>query len=71
MNLKGFQCLGTTNNSTSWPSYKGIGYNPIVCVIKLEIRMKIKQFRTLWRKIKREKREMKFRHKISFFKDGF
>ncbi|KAF1869903.1 hypothetical protein Lal_00017480 [Lupinus albus] len=58
MNLENLHCLGTSNNSTSWPSYERIGYNPIVCVNKHETRMKIKRLRKLWRKIKREKRRI-------------
>ncbi|KAE9616152.1 hypothetical protein Lalb_Chr04g0262701 [Lupinus albus] len=59
MNLEILHCLGTTKNSTSWPSYERIGYNPIVCVNnKHETRMKIKRLRKLWRKIKREKRRI-------------
>ncbi|CAL0325983.1 unnamed protein product [Lupinus luteus] len=53
MNLQSCYCLGTTNNN-NWPSYERIGYDSIVCVIKLETRMKIKRLRMLWRKIKRE-----------------
>ncbi|KAE9616151.1 hypothetical protein Lalb_Chr04g0262691 [Lupinus albus] len=56
MSLEYCHSLGTTNNNS--PSYEIIGYDPIVCVIKLETRMKIKQLRTLWRKIKREKRRI-------------
>lgn len=55
MNLENCHCLGTTNNN-SWPSYERIGYDPIVCVNELVTRLKITSLRTLWRKIKREKR---------------
>ncbi|OIW20940.1 hypothetical protein TanjilG_25780 [Lupinus angustifolius] len=41
-------------NNNNWPSYERVAYDSIVCVIKLETRMKIKRLRMLWKKIKRE-----------------
>ncbi|KAK7294181.1 hypothetical protein RJT34_17066 [Clitoria ternatea] len=55
MNLENCHCLSTLSNR-SWPSYERIGYDPIVCVNEIVTRMKMGSWKTLWRKIKREKR---------------
>ena len=55
MNLENCHCLSIRNNC-SWPSYERLGYDPIVCVNEFATKLKIACWRTLWRKIKREKR---------------
>ncbi|KAK7349174.1 hypothetical protein VNO77_06330 [Canavalia gladiata] len=55
MNLENCHCLSTISSS-SWSSYERIGYDPIVCVNEVVTRLKMASWKTLWRKIKREKR---------------
>ncbi|XP_061359534.1 uncharacterized protein LOC133303621 [Gastrolobium bilobum] len=55
MNLENCHCLSSRNNN-SWPSYQRIHYDPIVCVNEFVIRLKMGSWKTLWRKIKKEKR---------------
>ncbi|CAJ2656158.1 unnamed protein product [Trifolium pratense] len=56
MNLENCNCLGSTRNNSIFSSYERIGYDPIVYVNELMTRMKITSLKTLWRKIKREKK---------------
>jgi hypothetical protein len=64
MNLENINCLSTRNNSI-FSSYERIGYDPIVCVNELMTRMKITSLKTLWKKIKREKKRRSFRSSTS------
>lgn len=66
MNLENCHCLSTirSNSSLSWASYERIGYDPIVCVNEFVTRSKMSSWKTLWRKIKRERRRF-FRSSVS------
>jgi hypothetical protein len=64
MNLENINCLSTRNNNI-FSSYERIGYDPIVCVNELMTRMKITSLKTLWKKIKREKKRRSFRSSTS------
>ncbi|WJX48881.1 hypothetical protein P8452_35385 [Trifolium repens] len=66
MNLENINCLSTRNNNI-FSSYERIGYDPIVCVNELMTRMKITSLKTLWKKIKREKKRRSFRSSSRVF----
>lgn len=53
MNLENCQCLGSMNSRT-WSGYERVSYDPLVCVNECVKKLK----KTLWRKIKREKRRI-------------
>ncbi|KAL5072657.1 hypothetical protein RYX36_011641 [Vicia faba] len=58
-------CLSTRNNSIC-SSNERIYYDPIVCINELVPRsMKVTKLKTLWRKIKREKKRNIFRSSSS------
>ncbi|CAI8601185.1 unnamed protein product [Vicia faba] len=55
MDLEKCNCLGSTNKNI-WSSYERVGHDPIVCVNEFMSKIKIARLKTLWRKIKREKK---------------
>lgn len=66
MSLENYNCLSTRNHSIL-SSYERLGYDPIVCVNEFMSRMKIASLKTLWRKIKREKKRRIFRSSSPVF----
>ncbi|CAK8574725.1 unnamed protein product [Lathyrus sativus] len=60
MDLENCDCLGSRNNCM-WSSYERIGSDPIVCVNEFLRKIKRAMVKTLWRKIKREKKRRMFR----------
>nr|KYP54211.1 hypothetical protein KK1_000386 [Cajanus cajan] len=56
MNLENCHCLSTIRSNSNWSSYERISYDPIVCVNEFVARLKMGSWKTLWRKIKRERR---------------
>ncbi|CAL5210690.1 unnamed protein product [Lathyrus oleraceus] len=59
MDVENCNCLGSRNRNI-WSSYERIGHDPIVCVNEFMSKIKIARLKTLWRKIKREKKRRIF-----------
>ncbi|XP_004506928.1 uncharacterized protein [Cicer arietinum] len=55
MNLDNCHRLSIRNKRT-WSKYERIGHDPIVYVNQFVTRIKVSSLKTLWRKIKREKK---------------
>ncbi|CAK8574743.1 unnamed protein product [Lathyrus sativus] len=55
MDIENCNCLGSRNRNI-WSSYERIGHDPIVCVNEFMSKIKIARLKTLWRKIKRDKK---------------
>ncbi|KAI5392625.1 hypothetical protein KIW84_077141 [Lathyrus oleraceus] len=66
MDVENCNCLGSRNRNI-WSSYERIGHDPIVCVNEFMSKIKIARLKTLWRKIKREKKRRIFRSSPSMF----
>src|SRR3954469_11465531 len=60
MDVENCNCLGSRNRNI-WSSYERIGHDPIVCVNEFMSKINIARLKTLWRKIKREKKRRVFR----------
>ncbi|XP_058732553.1 uncharacterized protein LOC131604077 [Vicia villosa] len=60
MVVENCNCLGSRNRNI-WSSYERVGHDPIVCVNEFMSKIKIASLKTLWRKIKREKKRRVFR----------
>ncbi|XP_004506927.1 uncharacterized protein [Cicer arietinum] len=60
MNLENCHRLSIKNQRT-WSKYERLGYDPIVYVNEFVTRMKVTSLKTLWRKIKREKKRRNFK----------
>ncbi|CAL5210691.1 unnamed protein product [Lathyrus oleraceus] len=66
MDVENCNCLGSRNINI-WSSYERIGHDPIVCVNEFMSKIKIARLKTLWRKIKREKKRRIFRSSSPMF----
>ncbi|CAI8601184.1 unnamed protein product [Vicia faba] len=66
MDVENCNCLGSRNRNTL-SSYERIDHDPIVCVNEFMGKIKIARLKTLWRKIKREKKRRIFRSSSPIF----
>ncbi|XP_058732557.1 uncharacterized protein LOC131604081 [Vicia villosa] len=55
MDVENCNCLGSRNRNIL-SSYERIGHDPIVCANEFMSKINIARLKTLWRKIKREKK---------------
>ncbi|XP_058732555.1 uncharacterized protein LOC131604080 [Vicia villosa] len=66
MDVENCNCLGSRNINL-WSSYERIGNDPIICVNKFMSKIKIARLKTLWKKIKRERKMKIFRSSSPVF----